>query len=138
MDRFFEFLLHHYLLSGAFVAVAIAFLINESLRGGKTVSPQGLTSLVNQKNARVIDIRDTADFRAGHITGSENIPVSRIDENLAGLKSDLSRPIVVVCNLGQSAGAITQKLKAAGIAEVYKLDGGISNWKGLSLPLVKK
>ena len=138
MDRFFEFLLNHYLLAGSFVAVAIAFLVNESLRGGKSVSPQGLSTLINQQNARVIDIRDPADYKAGHITGSENIPVSRIDENLAGLKSNLERPIVVVCNLGQSAGAITQKLKIAGMTQVYKLEGGISNWKGQSLPLVKK
>ncbi|MGC4094330.1 MAG: rhodanese-like domain-containing protein [Polyangiaceae bacterium] len=138
MERFFEFLQNHYLLAGGFIAVAIAFLINEFARGGKSISPQGLTSLVNQQNARVIDVRDPADFKAGHISGSENIPVSRIDENLAGLKKDLERPIVIVCNLGQVAGSIGQKLKAAGLTQVYKLEGGISNWKGLSLPLVKK
>ncbi len=138
MDRFFEFLLNHYLLSGAFVVVAIAFLINEFARGGKSVSPQGLSQLVNRQNARVIDVRDPADFKTGHITGSENIPVSRIDENLPALKKDLERPIVIVCNLGQTAGSIGQKLKAAGLTQVYKLEGGISNWKGQSLPLVKK
>lgn len=138
MDRFFEFLLNHYLLSGAFVAVAIAFLVNEFARGGKSVSPQGLSQLINQKNARVIDVRDPADFKTGHITGSENIPVSRIDENLAGLKKDLERPIVIVCNLGQAAGSVGLKLKKAGLTQVYKLEGGISNWKGQSLPLVKK
>ncbi len=138
MERFFEFLQHHYLLAGAFAAVAVAFLINEFARGGKSISPQGLTSLVNQQNARVIDVRDAAEFKAGHISGSENIPVSRIDENLAGLKKDLARPIVIVCNLGQVAGSVGQKLKAAGLTQVYKLEGGISNWKGQSLPLVKK
>ncbi|MGH8492431.1 MAG: rhodanese-like domain-containing protein [Moraxellaceae bacterium] len=138
MERFFEFLQNHYLLAGAFVAVAIAFLINELARGGKSVSPQGLSSLINQQNARVIDVRDPAEFKSGHITGSENIPVGRIDENLATLKKDLERPIVIVCNLGQVAGSIGQKLKAAGLTQVYKLEGGISNWKSLSLPLVKK
>lgn len=138
MERFFEFLLNHYLLSGAFVAVTIAFLINEFARGGKSVSPQGLSQLVNQQNARVIDVRDPAEFKAGHITGSENIPVSRIDESLAGLKKDLARPIVIVCNLGQAAGSVGLKLKTAGLTQVYKLEGGISNWKSQSLPLVKK
>lgn len=138
MDRFLEFLLSHYLLAGTFIALLIAYVINEVARGGKSVSPQGLSTLINKENARVIDVRDPAEFRSGHITGSENIPVARIAEQLAQLKSDTSRPIVVVCSLGQSAGAVTQQLKTAGLTQVYKLDGGISNWKGQSLPLVKK
>lgn len=138
MDRFLEFLLNHYLLTGTFVALFIAFVINEMARGGKSVSPQGLTTLVNQKNARVVDVRDATEFRNGHITGSENIPYSRLAEHLADLKSDLARPIVIVCNMGQVAGSVGQQLKAAGLTEVYRLDGGISNWKAQSLPLVRK
>lgn len=138
MDRFFEFLLHHYLLSGAFVALLIAFVLNEMARGGKTVSPQGLSTLVNQQNARVIDVRDAAEFRSGHISGSENIPYGRLAEHLADLKSDPTRPIVIVCNMGQVAGSAGQQLKAAGLTQVFRLDGGISNWKAQSLPLVRK
>jgi rhodanese-related sulfurtransferase len=138
MDRFLEFLLAHYLLSGTFVALFIAFVLNEMARGGKTVSPQGLTSLVNQKNARIIDVRDANEFRAGHITGSENIPYSTLATRLAELKNDLARPIVIVCNMGQVAGSVGQQLKAAGLTEVYRLEGGISNWKSQSLPVVRK
>jgi rhodanese-related sulfurtransferase len=138
MDRFIEFLLHHYILAGTFLALLAAYVVNEIARGGKSVSPQGLSMLINKENARVIDVREAAEFRAGHITGSENIPVARIAEHLEQLKTDLTRPIVVVCNLGQSAGAVTQQLKGAGLTQVYKLDGGINNWKSQSLPLVKK
>lgn len=138
MERFIEFVTHHYLLVGGFVALAIAYLITEFSRGGTNVSPQGLSTLVNQRNARLIDLREAAEFRAGHITGSENISLSRIDAELAQLKTDLTRPIVLICSLGQSAGSAGQKLKAAGLTEIYKLEGGISNWKSQSLPLVKK
>jgi rhodanese-related sulfurtransferase len=138
MERFIEFASHHYLLVGALIVLAIAYLITEIVRGGKSVSPQGLATLANQQNARLIDIRDPAEFRNGYITGSENIPLSRIDEELGQLKSDLTRPIVVICGQGQGAGAVGQKLKAAGLTAVYKLEGGISNWKSQSLPLLKK
>lgn len=138
MDRFAEFLLHHYLLAGAFALLATAYVLNEMARGGKSVSPQGLSTLVNQQNARIIDVRDAADFRNGHITGSENIPLGRLGEHIAQLKTEPARPIVVICNLGQSAGTACQQLSAAGLTQVFKLDGGISNWKGQSLPLVKK
>ncbi|MCD6061097.1 MAG: rhodanese [Moraxellaceae bacterium] len=138
MERFLEFLLDHYLLSGTFVALFIAFVLNEMARGGKTVSPQGLSTLVNQQNARVIDVRDAAEFRAGHIAGSENVPYSRLADFMTDLKSDLARPIVIVCNMGQVAGTVGQQLRAAGLTQVYRLDGGISNWKAQSLPVVRK
>lgn len=138
MDHLFAFLLHHYLLSGTFVVLLIAFLLNEMARGGQTISPQGLSTLVNQQNARVIDVRDAAEFRSGHIAGSENIPYSRLNDHLPQLKSEPERPIVVVCNIGQTAGAAGQQLRAAGLTQVYRLDGGISGWKGQSLPLVRK
>jgi rhodanese-related sulfurtransferase len=138
MDHFFQFLLNHYLLSGAFVVLLILFLLNEMARGIKNVSPQGLSILVNQQNARVIDIRDAAQFREGHVAGSENIPYSRLGEHIAQLKSDTERPIVIICNIGQTAGAAGQQLRTAGLTQVFKLEGGISNWRSQSLPLVRK
>lgn len=138
MDQLVPFLLNHYLLSGAFVVLLVLFFLNESARGGQSVSPQGLSELVNKENARVIDIRDGAEFRAGHIAGSENIPYAKLNDHIAQLKSEPERPIVVVCNIGQTAGAAGLALRLAGLARVYKLEGGISGWKAQSLPVVRK
>lgn len=137
MDQFVTFLANHYLLSGAFVVLVILFVLNEMGRGGQSVSPVGLSQLANKENARIIDIRDSNDFRAGHIAGSENIPYARLAEHIAQLKSEPDRPIVVVCNIGQTAGAAGVQLRTAGLTRVYKLDGGISGWKAQSLPLVR-
>lgn len=138
MDQFFQFLLNHYLLSGAFVVLFILFMLNEIARGIPSVTPQGLSSLVNQQNAVLVDVRDLAQFREGHIAGSQHIPYSRLGEHLGELKKDLARPIVVICNIGQTAGAAGLQLRAAGHTQVYKLEGGISNWRGQSLPLARK
>lgn len=136
--RYIDFVTSHYALVGLMVALFVAFVITELQRSGKSVSPQSLTALVNSHNALVIDVRDPAEFKQGHITGSENVPYSRIGERAAELKKDLDRPIVIVCKMGQVAGSAVQQLKAAGLTQVYKLDGGISGWKSASLPLVKK
>jgi rhodanese-related sulfurtransferase len=138
MDQLLSFFLNHYLLSGTFVVLLVLFFLNEMGRGGQSVSPQGLSQLVNKENARVIDIRDGADFRAGHIAGSENIPYARLNDHIAQLKTEADRPIVVVCNIGQTAGAAGLTLRKAGLTRVYKLDGGISGWKAQSLPVVRK
>lgn len=138
MEQFFTFLASHYLLSGGLVVLFVLFMLNEMGRGGESVSPQGLSQLVNKENARVLDIRDGGDFRAGHIAGSENIPYAKLADHIAQLKTEADRPIVVVCNIGQTAGAAGITLRKAGLTRVYKLDGGISGWKGQSLPLVRK
>jgi hypothetical protein len=64
MERFLEFAANHYLLVTTFVALLVAWIVTEMARGGKNVSPQGLSALVNQQNARLVDVRDPAEFKA--------------------------------------------------------------------------
>lgn len=136
MQRFIEFLTQHYVLASTLASLLIAFIIVESRRGGRNISPQQLTALVNKQKALVIDLRDPNEFKQGHITGSQNVPYSKIADKSQTFPAD--RPLILVCHLGQVAGAAARELKSRGLQEVYKLEGGISNWKGLSLPLVKK
>lgn len=138
MEHIPEFLANHWILSSTLVALVIAFFVTESQRGGAAVSPQGLSDLANSKQAVVLDIRDSAEFRQGHITGSVNIPYAKLKDSHADLKKHGDVPIVIVCKIGQTAGSAAKDLKAAGFAQVFKLDGGISRWKGDNLPLVRK
>jgi rhodanese-related sulfurtransferase len=136
MERFFEFMTQHYILVSAFLGLLIAYILVEIQRGGRSVSPQTLTSMVNKQKALVIDLRDPNEFKQGHITGSRNIPYARLTEKLQELPKD--GPIILVCQLGQVAGTAARQLKSQGIQDVAKLEGGLSNWKSQSLPLVKK
>ena len=58
MERFIEFITHHYILVSAFLGLLIAYVLVEMQRGGRSVSPQTLTSMVNKQKALVIDLRD--------------------------------------------------------------------------------
>ena len=137
MDRFIEFISHHPYLVTLFLGIVAALILTELQRGARGISPQELTRLSNGKQARIIDLRDPPDFRGGHITGSENIPYSQINDKAAELaKSD--KPLVFVCALGQVAGLAARTLKAAGANEVYRLSGGISGWRQDNLPLVRR
>lgn len=137
MDQFFQFLANNYVLSTTFVGLLIAFFIVEAKRGGQNISPQGLSQMINKQNALVIDVRDPTEFKKGHITGSQNIPYAKLTDKNNHFPTD--RPIVFVCNLGQVAGAAAKQIKVEHqLMNVFKLEGGIANWKALSLPLVKK
>ncbi|MBE0402660.1 MULTISPECIES: rhodanese-like domain-containing protein [Halomonas] len=139
IDQLFEFVQNHPLLVGAFLLVLVAWLIYET-RSASTnaVTSTQATQLINREDAVVLDIRESKDFKAGHIAGARNIPHNKLDNRMNELDKVKNQPIIVVCKHGQSAGAVQTKLAKAGFERVTKLKGGMAQWQADSLPVVKK
>lgn len=135
MDRVIEFATNHLYLVSAFVGLLALFVFTELQRGGRRISPQQLSRLVND-GALVIDLRNPPEFREGHITSSRNIPYSQVSGEADSL-TKTGKPLIFVCALGQVASMAARTAKQAGATEVYHLGGGISSWRQLGLPLVR-
>ena len=134
---YIEFLTQQWLLVSA-LAVCVALLIlHEARRGGKTVSPQELVTLVNAQRAALVDLRDAAEFRKGHIVDAINVPYGKVDERWGELEALRERPIVLICKMGQFSSAVGKRLLGKGFPQVFRLRGGITEWQGSQLPLVK-
>lgn len=133
----FEFLAEQYILVGAGLFVIFILLKHESRKAGAPVTPQMLSDLVNKHEGVVLDIRDNKEFRAGHITDSIHIAYTDFDKHLSELNAYKEKPVIVVCKIGQTAGAATKRLKEEGFTQVYKLSGGVGEWQSSSFPLVK-
>ncbi|MEO9589141.1 MULTISPECIES: rhodanese-like domain-containing protein [Marinobacter] len=138
MERVFEFAVNHYILVSLFVAFLLAILVLESRRGGKKISAQGAVNLINRDEAVVVDIRDRKDFNEGRITGSINIPLNSIKSRASELKKFKDKQIIVADKMGQHSAMAVKQLNAEGYGNVVRLDGGVADWKGSNLPLVKK
>jgi len=136
-EQIFSFIGNHYILVSIFVFLLVAFIINEGKQGGAAISTGNLVNLVNREEAVIVDIRDNKDFGAGHIAGAINIPFASIDSRVGELESYREKPIVLVCKMGQHAGAAGRKLKAQGFLDVRRLSGGMAEWGASSLPGVK-
>lgn len=137
IQQIFEFIGNHLVLVGIFAFLLVAFIINESKRGGATVTPQNLVNLINREGAVVVDIRDTKEYGAGHIAGALSMPYASMDSKVGELETSKGKTIVLVCKMGQHAGAVGRKLKAAGFEDVRRLSGGMAEWNANSLPVVK-
>lgn len=137
MDRIPEFIANHPLLVAAFVFLAAVLLITESRRGGKGLAPALTGPLMNRENAILLDVRSESDFRSGHIAGSINIPLTQLAAGLNSLQQYRGKPVIVACSAGGSTGEAVKQLLKAGHAPVYKLNGGITGWRGENLPLVR-
>jgi rhodanese-related sulfurtransferase len=134
---FFDFLLQQWHLVMGLAVAVVLLVLHESRRGGQTVTSQQLTSLVNSQQAAVIDLRDPADFRKGHIVDAINIPYGKLDERIGELEKLRERPLVLICKMGQFSSAAGKQLLAKGFKQVYRLNGGIGEWQAMQLPLVK-
>ena len=133
---FIDFLVQEWMLVALLSALAIAYSLLDRSKSGIPVSPHELTSLVNTGNAQVVDIRPAAEFKAGHIVDSLNIPFERIASDLATLEKYKSKTIILVDKMGQYSGTAGRQLIKEGYT-VRRLSGGVSEWQNQSLPLVK-
>ncbi|MDH2432865.1 rhodanese-like domain-containing protein [Pokkaliibacter sp. MBI-7] len=137
MERYIEFVMKHWELAVAFAAVLGLLLWTEKRKGGPSLSTQQATMLINKEDAVVVDVRPRKEFESGHIVNSINIPAADFDKRADELNKHKDKPIIVVCAMGQSAGASAKTLQTRGFARVMKLSGGIAEWKGANLPVVR-
>jgi hydroxyacylglutathione hydrolase len=77
--------------------------------------------------AQVLDVREVAEFEAGHIPGSVNVPWHDIDAIPAGI--DPSRRVLVICASGQRAGTAASLLQRLGATDLlHVVGGGVPKW----------
>ncbi len=137
MVRVLEFITQEWLLVSVLLGLAALLMWLEARKGGASLSPAQLTQLVNNEQGVVLDVRDVADYKAGHIVGATNIPHAKVQTQIKTLEKHKADPIIVVCKMGQHSGMVSKTLKAAGFERVFKLGGGMSEWQGSQLPVVK-
>lgn len=137
MELFLEFVAQQWTLVAALAAVVAMLIFHESRKSGPSVSPQQAINLVNAENGVFLDLRDAAEYKAGHIVEALNIPATKVEARIGELEKHKSSPIILVCKMGQQAGAAGKLLRANGFERVYKMSGGMMEWSNLQLPTVK-
>lgn len=136
MNQLIEFSLNHWEMVAVFIAIAATLIFVETRGGARTVTAAAATNLINDKEAVVVDIRPANEFRTGHLTGSINIPSAKLKDSSNTLEKYKSSPIILVCKNGMTAGSSAKELIKSGF-DVYKLQGGVTEWQSAGLPLVK-
>lgn len=122
---------------GLFVALVVS-VIKSSTSKVKNVGNQELTIMVNKQDAKVIDVRGKEEFKKGHIVDALNVTLSEIKNNqVSSLEKYKNSPIIIVCNSGMTSSQAAQLLIKQGFENVFNLKGGMGEWQGANLPVVK-
>ena len=117
-------------------AIAGGLLLWPTITGARNagISATEAVRLMNREKASVIDVSEPGEYAAGHIVGSRNVPMSRL-EVAPELPRNKTLPVVLVCASGKRAAAAAKALQAKGYAKAVVLAGGMTAWKAANMPV---
>ena len=117
-------------------AIAGGLLLWPTITGARNagISATEAVRLMNREKASVIDVSEPGEFAAGHIVGSRNIPIGRL-EVAPELPKNKTLPVVLVCASGKRAAKAAKALEAKGYAKPLVLAGGLAAWKSANMPI---
>jgi rhodanese-related sulfurtransferase len=139
MQELITFISHHLLLSIVLVLTVFLLIIVESLRGRRKVFELNaiqVTQMINHDHAVVIDLRDQADFRAGHIIDAIGLSPQEIAQTPQKIEKWKTRPLIFIGYTGLESQKMAAKMLKQGY-NAYALAGGMRAWKEAQMPIVK-
>ncbi|PKO36779.1 MAG: hypothetical protein CVU33_16405 [Betaproteobacteria bacterium HGW-Betaproteobacteria-6] len=85
----------------------------------------------------MVDVREPAEFAAGHLPEARNFPASKLAERIGELEKFKGKPIIVCCASGMRSGKALGEFKKQGFEKPYNLTGGVDAWVGAGYPVKK-
>ena len=140
MKTMFEFVKENILFIGLAIGSGFGLLwpmLNRGASGVPNLSATEAVLMLNRDKPLVLDVRDAAEFAAGHIQGAKNIPVAELANRLKEIEKFKDKPVLVHCQKGMRAKSACNTLKAQQFSKLNNLQGGLDTWIEAKMPVVK-
>ena len=137
MNTFFLFISQNFIAVTLLLLSLIALIVHEGRKGGKKLSPSEATRKINKEEALVVDLRPSQEFSSGHIAGSINVQVDKLEQHLTTKRHSKETPVILVCKTGVASKKLGVSLIKAGYLDVNVVSGGMMTWEGNGMPLSK-
>jgi hydroxyacylglutathione hydrolase len=95
-----------------------------AVRSAVALIPEQLAPRLNKGELRLVDVRETAEWRDGHIIGSVHLPLSALRDG-RGVSLPSDRPLAVACMSGGRAALAASVLRRRDQPHVARVRGGI-------------
>jgi hydroxyacylglutathione hydrolase len=96
------------------------------------IEARELAARVSARTVHVLDVRSEAEWREGHIAGSQHIPLGELRDRVAEVPTD--RPVVVHCLGGTRSAIAASLLQAEGLTQTINFAGGYKAWHAANQP----
>ncbi|MCB1640671.1 MAG: sulfurtransferase [Xanthomonadales bacterium] len=121
-------------------------MVEAAKRQIREIDPAELQQL-QQTGVPIIDVREPAEYAAGHFPGAVNIPRGVLEFEVDGHPAvncqrdpalgHRGQPVVVACRSGGRSALAAAALKQLGFVEPLSLRGGFQGWIQAGLPVEK-
>lgn len=98
------------------------------------LSPHEAVDLLKAGRARLIDVREPDEHRAERIADAALHPSGSLDP--ASIRPE-GKVLIVHCRSGRRGLDAVERLRAAGHAETFNLEGGIEAWRAAGFPTMR-
>lgn len=124
-------------------------LVDEAKQQIKEISTADLAKRVNDETTVLIDVREPAEYTAGHIAYAVNLPRGILEFQLSSLPQvaaascapevaleQLSTsPVYLICRSGGRSALAALSLQKMGFKQVYSVAGGMNAWQAEDRPV---
>ncbi|NCF09826.1 MAG: rhodanese-like domain-containing protein [Gammaproteobacteria bacterium] len=141
MEQYIEFAGNHpYLHMGLAVVIGMIVwsYVGNRFSGYQRIDPQAAVPLLNKEGAVFLDVRETKEFKEGHVVGAVHIPLNTLPKRHVELNKYQDKPIIVACRSGARSSPACGTLRKAGFEKVYMMNGGMLAWESANLPVTRK
>jgi len=97
-----------------------------------TLPPREAEALIAAGDIDIVDVRDPGEFADGHVPGARNVPLGVLKSKA---KAELTKNrVLFVCARGMRSMTAAEIAEAAGLTEIYSMEGGTVAWQDAGLP----
>ena len=89
------------------------------------ISAEDFARIYEEGDVTLVDVREPAEYRAGHLSGAQLVPMRSVADKADELPKD--EPVYVICATGNRSQSSSQLLRRAGV-EAYSVAGGTQGW----------
>lgn len=116
----------------AFTAMDLVTLAKQSIR---EIDTEAAKNSLDSK--LILDVREPAEFTAGHLPGAVNIPRGVLEFKIANHSSfqNQQAEIIVYCQTGGRSALATEALLKLGYVNAVSMAGGFNFWQASGYPI---
>lgn len=106
----------------------------------QTISPHELQRRREERHVvDLIDVRTPVEYAEIHVEGARLVPLDTLDPHTLSAESTVrnGEPLYVICRTGSRAAKAYEKLQAAGVENIFSIEGGTLAWARAGLPVVR-
>lgn len=106
------------------------------LQKADTISLDELKHVLATNHTQIVDLRGAAEYKAGHLPGTDNVFIGTLEKNLDKIRKD--QPVIIHCQAGDRSSIGYSVLAKHGFKNIRNYPGGMSEWANKGNPVVSE